>query len=46
MEKILYKDGKEFPPRLLDQPFFYPVLNEEYASQIARKWNKDDSNSD
>jgi hypothetical protein len=30
---------KEFPPRLPDQPIFYPVLNEEYAIQIARDWN-------
>ena len=28
-----------FPPRLPDQPIFYPVLNEEYAVQIARDWN-------
>ncbi len=30
---------REFPPRLPDQPIFYPVLNEEYATQIARDWN-------
>jgi hypothetical protein len=30
---------KAFPPRLLDQPIFYPVMNEEYAIQIARDWN-------
>ncbi|MGV3531462.1 MAG: hypothetical protein ACO1QR_03770 [Chthoniobacteraceae bacterium] len=30
---------REFPPRLRDQPIFYPVLNEEYARQIARDWN-------
>jgi hypothetical protein len=29
----------EFPPRLEGQPYFYPVENEEYASQIARDWN-------
>jgi hypothetical protein len=28
-----------FPPRLSWQPIFYPVLNEEYATQIARDWN-------
>jgi hypothetical protein len=28
-----------FPPRLSEQPIFYPVLNEEYAAQIARDWN-------
>jgi len=33
---------REFPPRLPDQPFFYPVLNEEYATQIARDWNTKD----
>ena len=29
----------EFLPRLPHQPIFYPVLNEEYATQIARDWN-------
>ena len=28
-----------FPPRLPDQPIFYPVMNFEYAEQIARDWN-------
>ncbi len=28
-----------FPPRLPDQPIFYPVTNEAYAIQIARDWN-------
>ena len=28
-----------FPPRLPDQPIFYPVLSEEYATKIARDWN-------
>jgi hypothetical protein len=28
-----------FPPRLPEQPIFYPVTNEEYAIQIARDWN-------
>lgn len=28
-----------WPPRLADQPIFYPVLNEEYATKIARDWN-------
>jgi hypothetical protein len=28
-----------FPPRLPEQPIFYPVLNVEYARQIARRWN-------
>jgi len=30
---------KGWPPRLPDQPIFYPVLNEEYATRIARDWN-------
>jgi hypothetical protein len=30
---------KAFPPRLPEQPIFYPVTNEEYATQIARDWN-------
>lgn len=29
----------EWPPRRPDQPIFYPVLNEEYATKIARDWN-------
>jgi hypothetical protein len=32
----------EFPPRLPEQPIFYPVLNREYAEQIARDWNAKD----
>jgi hypothetical protein len=30
---------KRRPPRLPDQPIFYPVTNEAYAVQIARDWN-------
>ncbi len=29
----------KFPPRLPDQPIFYPVLTEDYAIKIARDWN-------
>ncbi len=32
-------EWSEFPPRLPDQPIFYPVTNEQYAAQIARNWN-------
>jgi hypothetical protein len=28
-----------FPPRLPEQPIFYPVMNAVYAAQIAREWN-------
>jgi hypothetical protein len=34
-----------FPSRLPGHPIFYPVLNEEYATQIAREWNAKDSDS-
>lgn len=30
---------RAFPPRLPDQPIFYPVTNEGYAIEIARDWN-------
>jgi len=36
---------RKFPPRLPEQPFFYPVLTEEYATQIARDWNTKDERS-
>ena len=32
-------DFTAFPPRLPEQPIFYPVLYEEYATQIACDWN-------
>ena len=30
---------RAFPHRLPEQPIFYPVLTEEYATKIARDWN-------
>ena len=39
LELIEQSGFTEFPPRLPEQPIFYPVLNEEYATQIARDWN-------
>lgn len=30
---------REWPPRLPDQPISYPVLNQEYATKIARDPN-------
>lgn len=46
-ELELIKDSgwKKFPPRLFHQPIFYPVMNEEYAIQIARDWNVSASGS-
>jgi hypothetical protein len=32
-----------WPPRLLGQPIFYPVTNEQYAVDIATRWNVKDS---
>lgn len=42
LEELLLIDAtgmRAFPPRLPEQPIFYPVLNEDYARQIARDWN-------
>lgn len=43
LELIAASGYREFPPRLPGQPIFYPVLNEQYAKQIARDWNAQDS---
>jgi hypothetical protein len=40
---ILAAHCAAFPPRLPEQPIFYPVLNEGYATQIARDWNTKDT---
>jgi hypothetical protein len=38
--RLIEESGmREFPPRLADQPIFYPVLSEDYAIKIARDWN-------
>lgn len=39
LDLIRESDFAAFPPRLPEQPIFYPVLNEDYATQIARDWN-------
>lgn len=39
LEKIFDAHMRAFPPRLPEQPIFYPVLNAGYAAQIARAWN-------
>jgi hypothetical protein len=37
---LIWDSGcRQFPPRLPDQPIFYPVTSAEYATQIARDWN-------
>ncbi|WP_226581804.1 ADP-ribosylation/crystallin J1 [Acuticoccus sediminis] len=30
---------RAFPPRLPEQPIFYPVTNARYAEKIAQEWN-------
>ena len=45
LDLIKASDWSAFPPRLPEQPIFYPVLNEEYAIQIARDWNTKDDRS-
>lgn len=42
--KLLEETGfTRWPPRLPEQPIFYPVTNEQYAIEIATRWNvKDD----
>jgi len=42
MELIVKANWKKFPPRLAWQPIFYPVLNQQYAEQIALDWNTKD----
>lgn len=37
LELIKASGWRAFPPRLPDQPIFYPVTNHAYASQIARE---------
>ena len=42
MELIAESNYRKFPPRLEWQPIFYPVLNQQYAEQIANEWNTPD----
>lgn len=46
MELIRQSGYTAFPPRLPFQPIFYPVLQKDYAVQIARDWNTRDAASD
>ncbi|HEY0496861.1 MAG TPA: hypothetical protein VGD48_14045 [Kutzneria sp.] len=39
LELVRASGWRRWPPRLPDQPIFYPVLNEDYAVRIAREWN-------
>lgn len=40
---LMQNSFKRWPPRLPEQPIFYAVTNEEYAQQIAIRWNTKDS---
>jgi hypothetical protein len=39
LELIAESGFRRFPPRLPEQPIFYPVCNEQYAVEIAERWN-------
>ena len=45
MDLIANSNYTKYPPRLPEQPIFYPVLNEKYAREIADKWNKESADS-
>lgn len=42
MELVKESGFRKFPPRLEWQPIFYPVMNQQYAEQIAKQWNTED----
>ncbi|MBE1597046.1 MULTISPECIES: hypothetical protein [Streptomyces] len=39
LELVRETGWRAWPPRLPEQPIFYPVLDEAYAVKIARDWN-------
>ncbi|GGO35336.1 hypothetical protein [Deinococcus humi] len=39
LQLVAQTGWQNWPPRLPDQPIFYPVLNRLYAEEIARDWN-------
>lgn len=39
LDLIAQSGWTKFPPRLPEQPIFYPVMNEAYAIQISKEWN-------
>lgn len=43
LELLRENDFRKWPPRLPEQPIFYPVSNEQYAAEIAEQWNVRDS---
>jgi len=39
LELVAANGFRRWPPRLPEQPIFYPVTNEGYAREITTKWN-------
>jgi hypothetical protein len=39
LDLVAASGWRRWPPRLPDQPIFYPVRNRWYATKIAREWN-------
>ncbi len=39
LELVKQSGYSKWPPRLPEQPIFYPVTNEGYAKEIATRWN-------
>ena len=39
LDLVARSGWRAWPPRLPEQPIFYPVLNRWYATKIAREWN-------
>jgi hypothetical protein len=42
LDLIQQSGYRRFPPRLPHQPIFYPTCNEQYACEIAERWNAQD----
>ena len=45
LELIADDNFQSFPPRLPEQPIFYPAVTLEYARMIATDWNTEDEAS-
>jgi len=43
LDLVLASGWRRWPPRLPEQPIFYPVTNFQYAREIAEKWNVSES---
>ncbi len=41
LDLVIESGYKKWPPRLVGQPIFYPVTNEQYAREV-NAWNKMD----